>query len=98
MGGAEGGLYFPKKSHYYCPANLWLAPGENLPAEWLPFLLPYYALLIGLWTHHPLCATAVTQQQKTTYTVYSMSVFGIPTCIFTQFYENFQLRSDDGNE
>lgn len=72
--GAEGGLYFPEKSHYYCPANLWLASGENLPAECLSFLLLSYALLISLWSYHPLRAIAITQQQKTTYTVYCRCV------------------------
>lgn len=63
--GAEGGLYFPEKSHYYCPANLWPASVGNLPAESLSFLLPPYALLISLWSHHPLCATAITQRSWT---------------------------------
>lgn len=62
--GAEGGLYFPEKSHYYCPANLWLASRENLPTECLSFLLLSYELLISLWSYHPLCAIVITQQPK----------------------------------
>lgn len=84
--GAEGGLYFPEKSHYYCPANLWLASGENLPAECLSFLLLSYALLISLWSHHPLCAIAITQQQKT-YTVFFRCVqWSFSFVLATVFY------------
>lgn len=84
--GAEGGLYFPEKSHYYCPANLWLASGENLPAECLSFLLLSYALLISLWSYHLLCATAVTQQQKTTYTEYCRCVESVSLLFFLLFF------------
>lgn len=84
--GAEGGLYFPEKSHYYCPANLWLASRENLPAECLSFLLLSYALLISLWSSHPLCAIVITQQQKTTYTVYCRCVEQAPLLFSTVFY------------
>lgn len=94
--GAEGGLYFPEKSHYYCPANLWLASGENLPAECLSFLLLSYALLISLWSYHPLCAIAITQQQKTTYTVYCSCVEWVSLLFSllyftTLFYEDVHL-------
>lgn len=68
--GAEGGLYFPEKSHCYCPANLWLASGKSLPAECLSFLLLSYALLISLWSYHLLFAITITQQQKATHTVW----------------------------
>lgn len=84
--GAEGGLYFPEKSHYYCPANLWLASRENLPAECLSFLLLSYALLISLWSYHPLCAIVITQQQKTTYTPYCRCVEWVSLLFSTVFY------------
>lgn len=38
--------------------------------EWLSFLSLAYALLISPRTYHPLCGIAITQKQKTTYTVY----------------------------
>ena len=52
--GAEGGLYFSEKNHYYCPANSWLASWENLRTECLSFLLPAYTLLISRRPYHPL--------------------------------------------
>lgn len=92
--GAEGGLYFPERSHYYCPANLWPASGENLPAECLSFLLLSYALLISLWSYHPLCTIAITQEQKTTYTVDvwdKSSFFFSYLLYFTPFCSNIHL-------
>lgn len=87
--GAEGGLYFPEKSHYYCPANLWLASRENLPAERLSFLLPSYALLISLWPHHPLWRLTITQPKTHKEDVYATALF--PSSALCLLFQDFSL-------
>lgn len=54
--------------------------------ECLSFFSLSYALLISPWSYHPLCGIAITQEHKTTYTVYCEYEECVPLFFFSALY------------